>query len=273
MNKEDFLDADTPSDLVDLHFGESTFGLVEFSKVLEDRFSGATHMRCLEVGSGAGFLLTRLSRHFPQYRWEGIEPIGQGFSRFRAASEAICARYELNIHRTTFEEFESKDTFDFIFSLNVIEHVDEWRDFVVKAHSLLSPRGVAVFLCPNYTFPYEPHYAIPIVLNKSLTARVFRRYIADYDRRNDTTDLWASLNFIKRREVVDFCRKKHIKVSFDDSVMTRMVEKLWTDEHFAERQRLLATPAKLLHRMGVTRLLEHFPLNRVSPYSKIVIES
>ena len=53
--------------------------------------------------------------------------------------------------------------------------------------------------------------------------------------------------------------------------MTRMVEKLWKDDAFAARQRALAAPAKLLHRLGVTRLIEVFPFNLLSPYTKIIL--
>lgn len=273
MEKSDFAVASTPPELVDLHFNESTFGLTEFSRVFDERFGGSAERRSgLEIGSGAGFLLTRMKDRYPEHDWQGIEPIGQGFARFESALDVIAERYHLAVHRTTFEAFETSQRFDLIFSLNVLEHVDSWRDCLAKAHGLLRPGGAAVFLCPNYSFPYEPHYALPVIVNKAVTARIFRKQIAKYDEEHQTTDLWASINFIKKREVVAFCRERGIKLTFDDAIMTRMVEKLWTDDHFANRQRVLAAPAKLLHRLGVTRLLEHFPLNRVSPYSKIILE-
>lgn len=272
MEKSDFASPTTSPELLELHFNESTFGLAEFSAVLDAQFAGRKGLRCLEIGSGAAVLLTRLKDRYPQHTWEGIEPIGQGFSRFEAAHDAIVKRYELSIHRTTFEEFQTTDEFDFLFSLNVLEHVDSWRECLAKAHRILRPGGAAVFLCPNYSFPYEPHYALPIVINKSITHRLFRRAIAKYDEKNDTADLWSSLNFIKKREVLSFCRERGIRVRFDEAIMTRMVEKLWTDPAFAERQSVMAAPAKLLHRIGVTRLVESFPFNRLSPYSKIILE-
>jgi SAM-dependent methyltransferase len=272
MEKSDFAAPTTPPELLELHFNESTFGLAEFSAVLDAHFEGRKGLRCLEVGSGAAVLLTRMKDRYPQHSWEGIEPIGQGFSRFEVSLDAIVKRHDLAIHRTTFEAFEAKEPFDFIFSLNVLEHVDSWRDCLSKAHAILRPGGLAVFLCPNYSFPYEPHYALPIVINKSITHRIFRRSIANYDRRHNTKQLWSSLNFIKKREVARFCRERGIKLRFDEAIMTRMVEKLWTDPAFAERQSVMAVPAKLLHRIGATRLVQSFPLNRLSPYSKIILE-
>lgn len=271
MERSDFVVPDSPEGLTELHFNESTFGLTEFSQVLDERFGDAKPLACLEIGSGSGFLLARLKERYPMHRWEGVEPIGEGFARFEAARDAIAKRFDLNVHRTTIEEFATARRFDFIFSLNVIEHLGSWRDCLAKAHSLLAPGGAAVFLCPNYSFPYEPHYALPVIANKRVTHEVFRRAIDRYDAKHDTSDLWTSLNFIKKREVVSFCKERGIDVRFDERIMSRMVEKLWTDAHFAERQRLLSGPAKLLHRLGVTRLVESSPLRWISPYQKIIV--
>lgn len=273
MDKQDFTFTDDPAGdaLLDLHFNESTFGLAEFSEVVDRRFAGRTGLRCLEVGSGSGMLLARLGDRFPQHSWEGIEPLGQGFSRFGSSLDLVESKFALKIHHTTFEDFETTERFDFIFSLNVVEHVDSWRDCLAKMHALLRPGGVAAVLCPNYSFPYEPHYALPVILTKDLTRRVFRRSIARYDAKNDTGELWTSLNFIKKRTVIAFCRERGIPLSFDETIMTRMVDKLWTDDAFAARQRVLGAPAKLLHRLGVTRLVEAFPLNLLSPYVKILL--
>ena len=50
-----------------------------------------------------------------------------------------------------------------------------------------------------------------------------------------------------------------------------MIEKLWTDEAFAERQKYLAGVAKLFYRLGVTKLFRIWPLSLLVPYQKIVI--
>jgi SAM-dependent methyltransferase len=209
---------------------------------------------------------------YPNCRWEGLEPLGQGFARVGSLLQEVKGKYDLVIHDTSLEAFETQRTFDFIFSLNVLEHVHSWRDCLAKMHALLRPGGIAVVLCPNYSFPYEPHYALPILFTKDLTYRVFQSRIARHDDRCRTHDLWSSLNFIKKREVIAFCRGRGIRLSFDEAIMTRMVEKLWADPRFAERQGGMSGPAKLLHRLGVTRLVENYPFNRLSPYQKLCME-
>lgn len=271
MESSDFLFAEVGVDHLGVHFNESTFGLTEFSRVLEERFASGKKLACLEIGTGSGVLLTRLKERYPQHSWQGIEPLAQGFSRFEPWREAVAKKFSLDLHRSTFEEFETDQSFDFIFSLNVLEHMDSWRDCIAKAHGLLRAGGAAVFLCPNYSFPYEPHYALPIVLTKDLTARIFRRQITKFDEKLQSADLWTSLNFIKKREVVAFCREKGIALTFDEAILTRMVEKLWTDPEFAARQSRVAMPAKVFHRAGVTRLIERSWLSQLSPYVKIIV--
>lgn len=268
----DFIVDGANNDLAELHFNESTTGLAEFSAVLDRELPGDRALSCLEIGSGSGILLARLKERYPQHRFKGIEPVSMGFARFEASVNAIQQKYGLEVVRTTFEAFADEGPYDFIYSLNVIEHVASWRDAMRKMHRLLAPGGVGVFLCPNYSFPYEPHYALPLVLGKDLTHRIFRKRIAAHDARHETHDLWESLNMIKKREVMSLAKAHGIEVAFDEGIMTRMIEKLWTDENFARRQAGLAGTAKTLHRLGVTKLVESFPLNLLSPYMKVLVK-
>ncbi len=259
------------NELFDLHWGESEFALREVVGTLSQRFGKAGAYRCLEIGCGAGLLLARLRARYPAAVWEGIEPIGQGFARFETALDKLSSRYQLTIHRTSLEAFPEDRKFDFIFSVNVFEHVDSWRDCIAKAHRMLAAGGTLMILTPNYTFPYEPHYGLPVVLNKETTAKVFAKEIADYDARNKTAGLWQSLNFIKKRDVMAFCERNSIPLDFDEHVIDHMIEKLWTDEAFAQRQKHLAGLAKLLYRFGITKLFRLWPLSLLVPYQKIVI--
>ena len=59
-----------------------------------------------------------------------------------------------------------------------------------------------------------------MILNKAITQRVFRRQIARYDEKQRTSDLWTSLNFIKKREVIAFCHERGFKLTFDEAITT-----------------------------------------------------
>src|SRR6185436_18124935 len=94
------------------------------------------------------------------------------------------------------EEFRSDALFKFAFSVNVMEHIEAPDAAIERVSASLAPGGSYRFLCPNYLFPYEPHFNIPTFGSKRLTERLLRRRIHSNTRANDPTGLWKSLNWI-----------------------------------------------------------------------------
>ncbi|MHB1206001.1 MAG: class I SAM-dependent methyltransferase [Rhodospirillaceae bacterium] len=260
----DFRDAFQDPDYFKLSDEEAAFGFSEIAGIIAGR--ARPGLRCLEIGSGPGLLLGRLQSHFPDCRFEGLEPVGSGFGKTEAPLAVIAARANLKIHRCGYEDFASAEPYDIIFSVNVFEHVVSWRDYLTRTHGWLAPGGIAVILCPNYAFPWEPHFRLPIVLNKPLTHSFFSARIAAYERNQDYHGLWASLNFVKKREVLRFARTAGLRIDSDDTVMRRMFQRLFTDPAFAGRQRALAGIAKLFYRLGLTRVLEMPGVRLFSPF-------
>ena len=70
----------------------------------------------------------------------------------------------------------------------------------VKEH--LKENGKCVILCPNYSFPYESHFGVPVIFSKSLTFNIFQRYIKKFEQDNSSNGLWSSLNFVKLKQVI-----------------------------------------------------------------------
>ena len=72
----------------------------------------------LEIGGGIHLLTSFLNQ---EYKITSIEP--GGFTGFTdGIRNQIMNKNKLNIHTTTLEEFKSDKKFDFIFSMNVLEH-------------------------------------------------------------------------------------------------------------------------------------------------------
>ena len=111
--------------------------------------------KILEVGGGIHLLTSFLHQ---DYDITSIEP--GGFIGFTdELRNKILDQHKLKVHTTTVENFTTDIKFDFIFSMNVLEHSDDIKQHIVSCmnllkdeHSLLSIR------CPNYTFPFEPHF-------------------------------------------------------------------------------------------------------------------
>jgi SAM-dependent methyltransferase len=63
------------------------------------------------------------------------------------------------VHTTTLEKFTTDAKFDFIFSMNVLEHTDDIKQHITSCMNLLKDDHSLLFIqCPNYTFPFEPHF-------------------------------------------------------------------------------------------------------------------
>ena len=247
---------------------EAAFGLNELMAEIDALPSGA---RILEIGCGTGYLLAQLSSRRPDAHFEGVEPIGQGFAKFEATLSRIEAQFQnLDIHRIPIEDFvrpQGAAGFDLIFSINVFEHLGDWRMAIDRATALLDTGGRMIILCPNYAVPYEPHFAIPIIGGPQMTRRLFRKRIAAVEERADSAGLWESLNFISVPALESHCKARGIHVVFDRGVMARMLDRLDTDPEFAKRQSAVAAVARLLRRLGAGWFLQRVPA-RWSPYMK-----
>jgi len=250
---------------------EAAFGLRELSHEVDCLPKGG---RVLEIGCGTGYLLTRLSARRPDLALTGLEPIGKGFAKFEATLANIESAFSnLTIHRLPIESFTLDDAeagFDLIISVNVFEHLDDWRGAVDRALALLKPGGRMIILCPNYAIPYEPHFGIPIIFGPTFTRRLFDRRIRQVELQTDADGLWLSLNFISVPALRRHCSRNRVTLEFDRDVMARMLERLDTDAEFAARQATVAGVARLLRRIGLGRLLARLS-PAFSPYMKAVL--
>ncbi len=153
--------------------------------------------RLLEIGSGIGLLSNQLARS--GINVTSIEPSSEGFETMQHLQRVVSSHPDfrrienIEIIESKFESFDTKDRFDYIFCFNVLEHVEQPEEFIAHALSLLTKNGVFRFVCPNYQFPYEGHFNIPIVVNKKITRKVFSKRITSYEVQN-ANGLWKSLN-------------------------------------------------------------------------------
>jgi len=105
---------------------------------------------------GGIHLLTRfLHQH---YDITSIKPAGfTGFTD--ELRNKILEQHKLKVHTTTLEKFITGAKFDFIFSMNVLEHTDDIKEHIASCMNLLKDEYSLICIqCPNYTFPFEPHF-------------------------------------------------------------------------------------------------------------------
>jgi len=248
-----------------LWLAEAEFG---FSQLQETISSLDTDSKILEVGCGSGILLSILAEEFPHHKFLGIEPFGDGFSSLKDLNSTV-KDLGVNLSIERYEEHQSK--YDFIYCVNVFEHVDDWRHFLDWASNNLTENGRFEVLCPNYGFPYESHFRIPIIFNKRLTFNIFENNILNFEKNNNCLGLWNSLNFVKKRDVLAYCEKNILKLGFsvsdDTSIIDYMIERVSKDVEFRKRQSTIGKVASLLKAVGILNLIKKVP--NFLPYMKL----
>lgn len=149
-------------------------------------------VRLLEVGSGLG--LFHVLARAEKLDISSVEPSVAGFTGFRAVGSAIVSA--LGGVPGTFVDARAESlpwpdgSFPLVLSHNVLEHVKDPAAALAEMYRVLAPGGTMLHFCPNYLFPYEPHYKVPVIpCAVGLSGRLIWRGFCD-------DPLWRSLNSI-----------------------------------------------------------------------------
>lgn len=247
--------------LLEVMSGEARFALTWLADDL-DALPGAATI--LEIGGGSFLLSCALARR--GFDVTTLEPTGAGFDALEelgnvvlelAAREAAVPR----VLRCKAEEFTPERPFRFAFSVNVMEHVEAPDIAVRRVSAALVPGASYRFLCPNYLFPYEPHFNMPTLGSKKLTERLWSRRIHSSTNVNDPTGLWNSLNWITVPQVRRIAAADpSLSVVFERRTTARMVERAIGDPVFARRRApWMATAARILKSTRLLRLAALVP--------------
>jgi len=221
----------------------------------------------LEVGSGPGILLSLLTRQYPHLRIEGVEPVGGGFQIVDAYHAALAS--SVSLHKCGYEAFRTKRRYRLIFLINVFEHLPDWRHFLRFVREHLADDGCCVMSFPNYTFPYEPHFSLPIIVNRAVTYRLFRGAITRYEREHNCAGYWDSLNFVTYRQVKRACAQIGLAHTFDAGILREMIERMNTDAAYRERQVRLTALAAMVRALRLDRPFTWGVLRNFTPYLKL----
>lgn len=253
----------------ELWINEAEFG---FSCLIEDCKKIRKNGKVLEVGCGSGILLAMLSQKFDGLIFDGIEPFGSGFNTLQELKElnTIVKDNNISIKNVSYEKFNTRIKYDLIYCVNVFEHLNDWRKFILLATEWLSKDGKVVILCPNYGFPYESHFHIPIIINKTLTFSIFKKSIIKQEKDMRIEGTWKSLNMVKKKEVLHFIKSNPSLELVDDiSIIDIIVKRFTKDKEFRKRQMLMGIIALFIQRIGILKILKLFP--SILPYMKLVV--
>lgn len=216
---------------------EARFGRLH---IAADVLSLSDEAKVLEVGAGSLLLSFQLAGE--GFDVTALEPLGQGFSHFSRLRELVleCAAefgITLNLLDLHAEDLTVREGFDYAFSINVMEHVNDVERVITQVGASLRPGASFRFVCPNYLFPYEPHFNIPTILSKKITEQIFKNRIFNNSRLPDPKGTWQSLNWITVPQVNKVMKKlPQFKVSYNRLFLICMLERISSDPEFASRR-------------------------------------
>jgi len=253
--------APTLSALFTIWAGEAKFGRALIDRDLRRLGPGAG---ILEVGAGSFMLSCILQRE--GFRVTALEPTGGGFSHFTQLQAIVldhAARDGMapTVLPATGETLALDGQFDFAFSVNVMEHVADVGQVLQRVHRSLKPGGTYRFVCPNYAFPYDPHFNMPTLFSRSLTHRLLRPWIVESPVVPDAAAMWASLIWITVSQVRRLCRARlSVEPAFDRVILAWFFERTLSDPEFqARRGGLLTGFLRLIKQLKLTRLVRILP--------------
>jgi len=223
----------------------------------------------LEVGSGMGIASAGLS-HFG-FIVTALEPGGLGFERNIEMGNYISQMLELafTVRAEPAEQvvFPLETKFDLIISNNVLEHVKDVEATISNLLLCLSEKGVMIHSCPNYTFPFEPHFGIPLLPFFQHQTEVF------LPRRIRESGLWQSFNFVTAKQIQRYAKKHSFEVVFKRGMMARSILRLREDPQFLQRHRLIGRVTQNAFSLWLLKVVAKLPIRFATPMDFLVCRS
>lgn len=103
--------------------------------------------RILDLGSGHGYALFWLAPRYPDSIFEGIELDGSQVEECKQVAESLQLE-NLSFRQGTYEDLKQPDTYDVIFSIDVLEHVEDDMGMLQRMAEVLKPGGRLVIHVP-----------------------------------------------------------------------------------------------------------------------------
>ena len=191
------------------------------------------------MGSGVGLLAMNLSAK--GFEVTAFEPQASGFTDMHKMRDYVISNWSGKMPQINFEDVSIDNSTlldkpaDYIFAINVIEHVPDFKVLISDALKLKTSNGVMRIICPNYAIPYEPHLELPIVFNKSLTWRIFKRRIINSPIENPR-EFWQDLSWPSQRRLKKTFEELNLRAEFSRAATNFYINRALSDTTFLDRK-------------------------------------
>lgn len=128
-----------------------------------------------------------------------------------------------------------------------------------------------ILLFPNYNFPFDIHFMLPIIINKNITYKILKKRINDFEYKNNFFGLWNSLNFIKADDMEYFFKNKNFILKIDKNYFPKLLDILIANINKKSMYKksifykIIIFLAKSIYRSGLIKIFKFLPL-RFHPF-------
>jgi len=193
--------------------------------------------------------------------------VGEGFTDISTIMNiyrkiAQNENLEFTLIEKPIENCAFDEEFDFILSINVMEHLRDPYAPMTQITQNLKPLGKFRFFCPNYDFPYEPHFG------KWLTSRSRKAFFLPRSRASshlipekEALGLYLSINFLTLRKVKRSLTGTNLSILANRNSLYELMNRSIIDSELEKRHRGLTLCTKLLFRLKLHYLAKLVPVN------------
>lgn len=218
----------------------------------------------MEVGAGSLSLATQLASE--GYKITAIEPAARGFSTI----EYILQKYleqakNENISfifinkEVEFCDFDHR--FEFIYSINVMEHLGDPYKVIIDLCQNLTNSGKYQFYCPNYSFPYEPHFKKFIFRYKNGNFFLTKQRVKNIISKNPNhEDILNSLNYITYTKIFESVKNSDLLLVPNKFTIKNLINRAIDDQLLSARHSVLSKIVKLFSRVKLIKILNFIPV-------------
>jgi len=143
-----------------------------------------------------------------------------------------------------------------------MEHLENPYSVLIKLVELLKTRGEYRFFCPNYNFPYEPHFGKWLFLRKD---KVFYLQKSGANSSSISSDeasgLLSSLNYITLRHLKNSVKGTEIKLKPNQSALCEILSRSCYDFELSKRHPRISKIARFLCSLKLHYLAKLVPTN------------
>jgi 2-polyprenyl-3-methyl-5-hydroxy-6-metoxy-1,4-benzoquinol methylase len=270
---EDVLMAKNPELVALFHIYQNE--AIEARKLLDENLLDLSETaEILEVGGGILALSIQLASE--GFKVTSIEPIGKGFDGINSIMQifleiAQTEKLYFNLYENEVEDFVSEKRFDFVFSINVMEHLRNPYLVMAQITELLNQNGSYRFICPNYSFPYEPHFAKLMFLRKNQAFHLsYKRASKNNQVIGDSLGLYQSINFITYNKLQRNFDYGKFEMLGNKKALFRIASRSLSDDTLQKRHTTLHKIVKFLLKLKLLNCLKFFPIS-IQPILDITI--